>query len=658
MEQDSELARLARQTFFYANVAFFAGLLYALMYICLGMYFTAAGASIGFFGGGTALVMLRRNARWSLAAHLTVFSSFSAVAVVILGTGNLHSPVMGWLFAAPMMAVSTLGRRAGLAWVAIVLSFVTVLYFPHQLKLIPDSEVPRSFEDAFVSIVQGGLVLAIFFTVWSFEVVQKESAARLRDAKVVAEDALQEAEQTHKDALLVINNIAEGLAMLTLDGKFASPPSSRFQSWFGLPAKGQFIWDYLSESNAVAGELMELNWEQLQCDWMPLELGLQQLPQRMEHQGSVFKLSYQPVFENSKQLAQLLLICTDITAELEAEHANDLQQEQMAIFARFVRDPRSVRGFLSESERLVKLIEHGRGTIADQKRWIHTLKGNFGIFGLRSFSQWLHHLEDELAEQRDVCDEVQREAIGAQWQSIRDRLAMIIPDETSDQVTIDKARIESTIEEAARGASVNEIVGMIQRWTWDSVSQRFDLLSERAKRLAERLDKPGLCVEIDSTEIRTPPTETWNAFWNSLTHVVRNAVDHGVETTERRVDAKKKSTGTIKLSAYQSRDSFAVEIADDGAGIDWNQVTKRAAKLGIRLEEGETPQELLFADGLSTKDKITETSGRGVGMSACKEACLALDGKIEVESVLGKGTTIRFVFPAIESEVLEPAYMI
>ncbi|OYP30429.1 ATP-binding protein [Rhodopirellula sp. MGV] len=658
-EDDSEPARIARLLFYYANIAFFAGLLYAGMYLALNMQLTAAGAGSACIGGAIALWMLYRGGNWITIANIIVASAFIAVSTVALATGNLHSPVLGWMFAAPMMAVSTLGRKTGLVWLGITLVFLYFVYRMHEHTAGPLSEVPESFSAEYIALVQGGLIISIFTIVWSFDSVQQTTVGKLRVAKRVAEQALQDAKQTHDDALLVLNNVAEGLGMVSLEGNFVGEPSQRFQSWFGPIMHGETIWEYIGKSNSVTGDLMELNWQQLRCDWMPLEMGLDQLPNRFEAKGLVFDLKYQPVFLNNQQLSQLLVICTDISAELDAEHANELQHEQMAIFTRFVRDPKSVRGFLSESQRLVDLLENGHGSFAEQKRWIHTLKGNFGIFGLRSFAQWLHRLEDQLADQRKVCAPVQCEAIAAQWESVRDRLSMIIPDEKTDQATIDKSEIAKTIALAKSGVRIDDLVHQMERWTWDCVSQRLELLAERAQRLAERLEKPGLSVKLPSARLRTPPTEQWNAFWNSLTHVVRNAVDHGIESTDQRIKQGKTSTGTICLNAFQNEESFVIEVADDGAGIDWSKVRSMAERmLGVVEPSRSQLKDLIFADGLSTKEIVSETSGRGVGMGACKEACLRLGGQIEIDSELGQGTTVRFVFPSVVADISEPAYYI
>ncbi len=648
LDDNPEHARVAKLLFFYAVIGLIVGSFYVLVYCLLALYFSAASIAIAVVGGVAALYQLYRGERLAVAGHIIALCAFAAVAGIIPETGMIHSPTFGWLFAAPMMAASTLGFRAGLFWLLTVLCYIATIFFVGASLSEPLHTVSSDVRELFVAVVHGGLILTIFATAWSFSNAQTSAFKALHQARRIAEDALLDAEQTHNDAILVLNNISEGLVMITLEGKVAGDPSKQFQEWFGTPQKGQAIWEHMEPQNPLLAGLLELNWEQLLCDWMPLDLGIDQLPKRFDHQGRTFSLRYQPVVQASHEPSQLLMICTDITAELEAEHSNDLQKEQMAIFSRFAKDPRSVRGFLEESQRLVSLVDNGKGTFAEQKRWIHTLKGNFGIFGLTSFARWLHQLEDELDEQCDVCDLSQRQAIASQWESVRERLSMIIPEESKERVTIDRSRIESTLLTARQERSITTLIDEIQRWTWDDVRQRFDLLAERAKALGERLEKPGMTVLIDCDRVRTPPTTEWNSFWNALTHVVRNAVDHGIEPAEVRLNSGKHATGVLQFNAFENPKNLVIEICDDGGGVDWKRVATKAMKLGLRTSMGEQLQDLLFADGLSTKATVCDTSGRGVGMSAAKEACLALDGKIEVDSSEGRGTTFRFVFP-IES---------
>jgi len=142
-----------------------------------------------------------------------------------------------------------------------------------------------------------------------------------------------------------------------------------------------------------------------------------------------------------------------------------------------------------------------------------------------------------------------------------------------------------------------------------------------------------------------------DALAEPLAHVVRNAADHGIEMAAERQAAGKPPRGTIRLNAFHDGDQVAIEISDDGRGLNRDKIVRRAVAHGIisaedtlRLNDTEALQ-LVFAPGLSTADEITEISGRGVGLDVVKTALDELKGSVEIESEPGKGTTFRLLVP-------------
>ncbi len=134
-----------------------------------------------------------------------------------------------------------------------------------------------------------------------------------------------------------------------------------------------------------------------------------------------------------------------------------------------------------------------------------------------------------------------------------------------------------------------------------------------------------------------------------LTHLVRNAVDHGIELPERRQQVGTPSTGTIRLHAYHATGRIVIEMSDDGAGLDAAAIRAQAEAKGlVSADEVLTREEtlrLIFAPGLSTKTQVTSLSGRGVGMDVVRRNIEALRGTIELDSQRGVGTTITLSLP-------------
>jgi two-component system, chemotaxis family, sensor kinase CheA len=142
-----------------------------------------------------------------------------------------------------------------------------------------------------------------------------------------------------------------------------------------------------------------------------------------------------------------------------------------------------------------------------------------------------------------------------------------------------------------------------------------------------------------------------DAIAEPLTHLVRNAVGHGIETAAERVRAGKRPKGTLRLGAYHQGNQVVIEVTDDGAGIDAEKVRERALSQGLlkpdqaaRLTESET-LDLILQPGFSTAKEITELSGRGVGLDVVQSVLGRLKGTVQIETVVGRGTTFRLRLP-------------
>ena len=158
-----------------------------------------------------------------------------------------------------------------------------------------------------------------------------------------------------------------------------------------------------------------------------------------------------------------------------------------------------------------------------------------------------------------------------------------------------------------------------------------------------RLDIIGENTDLDKSIL--------DALAEPLAHLVRNAVDHGIEPPQEREAAGKPSRGTVKLNAYHQGNQVVIEVSDDGRGIAREKLVRRAIEQGaISANEAEkltetAANQLIFQPGLSTADEVTQVSGRGVGMDAVAGALERVKGIIEIQSKSGAGTTFRVMVP-------------
>jgi two-component system chemotaxis sensor kinase CheA len=227
------------------------------------------------------------------------------------------------------------------------------------------------------------------------------------------------------------------------------------------------------------------------------------------------------------------------------------------------------------------------------------------------------------------------------------------------ELLIDRVRLEQlsseirrndlieTVEHMSRVSSdLQNIVLKLRMVPVDTVFNRFPrMIRDIAKSLDKKVDLiiTGADTELDRTVI--------DEIGDPLVHLLRNAVDHGVEPITDRIAAGKNETGTIHLRAFHSGNHVFIEIEEDGRGINRDKVLKTAIKNGIVSADqaskfsDEEVYKLLFASGFSTADKITDISGRGVGLDVVKTKIHSLGGHVSIESKLGSGTKFSVQLP-------------
>lgn len=173
------------------------------------------------------------------------------------------------------------------------------------------------------------------------------------------------------------------------------------------------------------------------------------------------------------------------------------------------------------------------------------------------------------------------------------------------------------------------------------VGQIYSKVSRSVRKLARELKKNiELVLFGEDTELDKMLVEE---ITDPLMHIIRNALDHGIESAEERAAAGKNPAGRITLTAYQQGNSVVIDVSDDGRGIDPEVVRQTAIRRG--LSPTDDPYELLFTPGFSTAAAVSEISGRGVGLDVVKRNIHQLKGTIDVISTVGQGTTFRIILP-------------
>ena len=197
--------------------------------------------------------------------------------------------------------------------------------------------------------------------------------------------------------------------------------------------------------------------------------------------------------------------------------------------------------------------------------------------------------------------------------------------------------------------TVSDLQVAVMKLRMQPIKKIFSKFPRLVRDLARKLNKKvQLIIEGEDTEL---DRSILDKLEDPLIHLVRNALDHGIEPPEERVAKGKPEVGTIRLFAYHEGDHIVVGIQDDGRGIDPEKVKKKALEKGLITPEqaaqmsDKEAYELIFLPGFSTADKVSDVSGRGVGMDVVASTIHSLRGSIEIDSEPGRGTTILLKLP-------------
>jgi two-component system, chemotaxis family, sensor kinase CheA len=464
-----------------------------------------------------------------------------------------------------------------------------------------------------------------------------ENLERLVDERTAALQKRNEAMR------LVLDNVEQGLATVQPDGTLAEERSRAFDAWFG--EGGPSFAERLAGDDTLLCDTFKVGWEQVTDAFLPLECAIDQLPQHITVKGRQYDLRFKAIIDQER-LSGALLIASDVTQEMERQQRDAEQRELIGVFERFMRDRSGFQEFFHECEALMHSATLGEITQTERLlRALHTLKGNCSIFGVESVASVAHELESLVIETGAPPSAEQSWRLVTAWKGFADRVLRLSGAQTDSVVEITQQELQELEASLQTRAPHAKLAGLLSRLKSERGVVRLGRVAEQARSLAQRLGKGELDVHIEAGPDVRFEAQRWAPFWASFVHVLRNAVDHGIESAHARAAAGKPVRATLRLVARRDANGLTIEIHDDGRGIDWERVREKAQARGLPSAKQQDLVDALFCDGLSTADSVTDFSGRGIGMSAVRDAARQLDGAVTVSSTAGGGTSVCFWFP-------------
>lgn len=446
---------------------------------------------------------------------------------------------------------------------------------------------------------------------------------------------------------LILDHVETGLVTIDIEGRMASEMSLVLSQWFGSPAEGARLSDWLAARDASFAEWLELGLESVADGMLPPDVALAQLPRLIKDGTRTYSVHYQlikPPAELGQAEDKLLVIVSDISERLRHEASGRYQAELLQLFQQIMRDKNGFIEFLAEADEMMQTLAQGRyESLEHLKRLIHTLKGNTALFSMRRVPELCHELESLIAEENIAPSPEALAGLVEAWQQVRRDLAQLLGEQYQHGLVIGDADYEAMLRAVSEGVEPEVLRQMLVSWRLEPARLRLVRIEEQLLRLAERQGKPNLRVELAPGDLRYDAAR-FAPFWTAFVHLLRNTVDHGLEAPEQRQAQGKPADVTVRLATRIEANTFVISLSDDGPGIDWDTLAARARALGH--EPLPSREELPWLSGVSSLAGISETSGRGVGMAAVRTACEQLGGHCDLVSQPGAGTTFNFRFPA------------
>ena len=395
-------------------------------------------------------------------------------------------------------------------------------------------------------------------------------------------------------------------------------------------------------------------------------------PKRFKHsKNKIIELKYYPLWENDRKLKSVVIVASDRTEELNNQKLAREKEKRANFVLKAAQMGQAMDNFFSSAERDMTNLRLEIADLRDSKTKVsglisivHTIKGEAAIFALDDVTKVAHTLEDlmrsyEKNPSTEAETEMTRQLLHLQEVMLEHRMAFYeinIRSGGPDLAAIreQRAKLVEMIDRMKDLDMPKEFrIGLFKYGISQQIGWFFSIYSQFIQDMAIRLGKRVDDVEFVNADLPIY-AEPYLELFRTMIHLIRNSLDHGLETPTERMAAAKPESGhlTLKFERYPvstNKWNVRIELSDDGRGINPKMIRER---LSLRkgesyvdsLSDDEVLQQI-FDPGFSTKQNISELSGRGVGLWTVKQECLNLGGDIFVKSTPGQGTIFTIEIP-------------
>ncbi|MGE5086048.1 MAG: ATP-binding protein [Bacillota bacterium] len=467
----------------------------------------------------------------------------------------------------------------------------------------------------------------------------------------------------------LLDSLNQGFFIFNKDGLVLEVSSKACEGTIECRPQGQNIWDILKVPESKVDGFKK--WMQTMfMEMLPFEdLAPLGPPTYAHSEGKHIALEYFPLRTSHGAMEGIVVVASDITSLVEAKAQAERDRNYASLIINLVQHKKEVGRFIRESKMLLSDLNTGLKAPwknADHEflfRQLHTLKGGAALYSIGEMVHFCHQAETLLAEFKETksvhsYEKLQVESVHIQksfdqFLEKSEEILGIKALSEERQLEIPLSRLQEVLAKVQmypHGTATSQL--LINEFVMEPVGSFFTIYNDVALKLAEKQEKQLNPIVYKNSDFKVLP-EVYSNLFATFVHSFRNSVDHGIETPAIRMEAQKNPAGTITVSFEHHRrpdiDSFLIRIDDDGGGINAAKIREKLAAKNIDTSH-ESDQEVIqhiFDSQFSTRDQVTEISGRGVGMDAIKHAAEELGGRVWVESSLGQGTSLFVEVPYI-----------
>ncbi len=473
----------------------------------------------------------------------------------------------------------------------------------------------------------------------------------------------QELAAIHKQNKEILDNLREAFFIIKKDLSIAPTTSASCKVLFGRDL-GRKVLGNILRLREDHEDFMRLSLEQLFENYIPSEFTISMMPKLVvTEKGRSLELAYTVIKDKQNKPDRVIVVAVDITESVHQQQQFQKQMDLVQCLFAILQNHDAFQEFLADFKNDIGILKSSRHR-ETVMRILHTIKGNSGVYNLDFLQKRIHVIETRVAQKKASESAffifIQKVALDLEDQMLRflSKHQKILGIEYSDskkdtysmsgQQLQQLLKLAGDVEKGTRKLLIKELESLRSRPLGLLTAPLYNIVLRVTKKLGKDVE-----FTISGEKWRTD-IETLSPLFGSLVHLVNNACDHGIESPKDRLAADKPAKGQLKLSMEpDGTHGLIIRIEDDGAGIQPNRILEVARKKQL-LTEAELKKltstevlALIFRDGFSTSEQISQTSGRGVGMSAVKAEVEKLNGTITITTTEGKGTQFLLRIPGV-----------